>query len=281
MNRNFSACSAKVCQAVLSVATGIILLGHAQANTTVASESSTAKVSAAPLPIGRVDASPGALSISADGRTAVHIGINGDVALWDAVKVKLSEIIRADGQKPSVVALSSNGDLVAIGYADSRIIVRSRSEHKLLHEFKGHFGTVLALAFSPNGQLLASGGDDATTQLWELSTGRRTRVFDSQFGETESGGSVVSLAFSGNGRALIVNEWFSRHYEAWRGTTLWDIEEGIELSTRDVAPPNSDEVMRAGQALGGKSWCFYNHWKRWLLIWSNKFWWLKLSGNIL
>lgn len=197
---------------------------------------------------------PGALAISQDGHKAVHIGTNSDVVVWNTTDFKLLETIPSDGKKPSSVALSPDGNLLAIGYFDSRVIVRSRRENKILHELKGHAGGVSALVFSLDGQLLASGGDDATSQIWELSTGRQLRVFDSEFGGSNHGGLVVSLGFSGNGRALIVNEWYSRFYDVDRGTTLWDIEKGVEISTRGVAPPNGDNTMRAGQALGGRGW---------------------------
>jgi len=203
---------------------------------------------------GAVAPMPSALAISYDGQTASHIGTNSDVAVWNTADFKLLETIPSGGKKPSSVALSPDGNLLAIGYFDSRVIVRSRRENKILREFKGHAGGVSALAFSLDGQLLASGGDDATSQIWELSTGRQLRVFDSEFGGSDHGGLVVSLGFSGNGRALVVNEWYSRFYDVGRGTTLWDIEKGIEISTRGVAPPNSDNTMRAGQALGGRGW---------------------------
>lgn len=206
------------------------------------------------LPFGGAAPLPGALSISADGRTAAHIGTNSDVVLWDAVDIKPLGTIPSNGKKPSAVALSADGDLVAIGYFDSRVIVWSRRDNKVLRELNGHMGGISALAFEPNGQRLASGGDDATAQIWELSSGKRLRIFDSQFGGSAYGGLVVSLGFTGNGRVLVVNEWYSRFYDVDRGTTLWDIEEEIEILTMGVAPPNSDNTMRAGQALGGGGW---------------------------
>ncbi len=248
-------CNTKVCLAAVWVVASIIFPGQAQANATGKDKKDAAAEGVTRLPFSGVAPLPGALSISADGRTAAHIGTNGDVVLWDVVNVKPLETIPADGKQPSAVALSPDGDLVAIGYFDSRVIVRSRREHKLLREFSGHAGGVSALAFSPEGRMLASGGDDATAQLWEVSSGRRSRVFDSQFGGSEHGGGiVVALGFSGNGRVLVVNEWYSRFYDVERGTTLWDIEEDIEISTKNVAPPNTDDVMRAGQALGGGGW---------------------------
>ena len=208
------------------------------------------------LPFDKAAPLPGALVLSADGRIAAHIGANGDIVIWDASQVKPLEIIPAGDMKPSALALSTDGNLVAIGYFDSRLIVRSRLEKKPLREYYGHSGGISALAFSPDEQMLASGGDDATTQLWEVNSGRRLQVFDSMSnGDISTGSGIpVSIGFSGNGKVLFVNEWYSRHFDVGRSITLWDIQDGIEISTRDVAPPNSDNAMRAGQSLGGNGW---------------------------
>lgn len=77
----------------------------------------------------------------------------------------------------------------------------------------GHSSSILSIAFSPDGRYLASGSEDMTIKLWDVSTGREIRMF---WGH---GVGVASVAFSPDGRHIASG---SRD----KAINLWDTANG-------------------------------------------------------
>ncbi len=83
---------------------------------------------------------------------------------------------------------------------------------------KGHSGGVRDVAFSPDGQRLASGSNDKTLKIWDSATGKEL------FALKGHAGVVTSVAFSPDGQRLA-------SASVDQTLKIWDSATGKELST--------------------------------------------------
>jgi len=108
-----------------------------------------------------------------------------------------------------------------------------------LRTLEGHSHSVECVAYSPDGQTLASGSKDATVRLWRLSDGAMLRTLEGPEDD------VIAVAFSPDGQTLAAS---SRD-----GTVhLWSVSDGALLYVLEVdAAPISISLSFApdGQTL--------------------------------
>lgn len=94
---------------------------------------------------------------------------SGDVQIWDTIKTK--KINTLSGHTTRVGSLAWNDNLLCSGSRDRMILMRDlRSPIDSMKRLVGHRQEVCGLKWSPDKQLLASGGNDNKLLVWNLSS---------------------------------------------------------------------------------------------------------------
>jgi WD40 repeat protein len=70
------------------------------------------------------------------------------------------------------MALSPNGEIVASGYEDGKVILWDIETKKVISKWTGHSNVVWALCWSADGERVASGSGDGTARVWDVKRGK-------------------------------------------------------------------------------------------------------------
>jgi eukaryotic-like serine/threonine-protein kinase len=109
----------------------------------------------------------------------------------------------------------------------------SRLCHSEALTLNGHTATVMSVAFSPDGQRVASGSFDGTARIWDSATGKELLTLDA--------GQVQSLAFSPDGQRLATG--------SGTGIRIWDSRTGKQLISPEEGAVTSVAFSPDGQRL--------------------------------
>jgi hypothetical protein len=102
-----------------------------------------------------------------------------------------------------------------------------------------------AVAISPDGSLVASGSDDSTVKLWDVTTGQLLRMLE---GHQEA---VLSVSFSGDGRVVASgsDDGTVKLWDATTGQLLHSLE-GHQDWVRSVSFSGDGRVVGSGSSDG-------------------------------
>ncbi|KAJ7692301.1 HET-E, partial [Mycena rosella] len=134
------------------------------------------------------------LGFSADGTKLACRKIDGNVRVWHLSTGGHLRTLHGDAWGPKFVAFSPNNLYIVAGSGSSAydysVVVWGLASSKPIHRLKKHSDIILAVAFPPNGNQMASGSADSTVCLWDISGGMHLRTFKGHVGW------VHHLAFS-------------------------------------------------------------------------------------
>jgi WD40 repeat protein len=137
------------------------------------------------------------VAFSRDSSLLVSSGQDREILLWNAIDGARIRSIGHSGSNPvQVVAFSPSDNRVAVGEVSGSpqaITLVDSATGDVVSTLTGHDSGVNALAFSPDGQTLATAGVDRTIKIWNLKEGKERATLN------EGVGCVRSLSFSPDG----------------------------------------------------------------------------------
>jgi WD40 repeat protein/predicted Ser/Thr protein kinase len=149
-----------------------------------------------------------AMVFSPDGRRLVTAGADpdqadkpSDVNLWDAATGRLVRALPVVTAGSDLVALSPDGQRLAWRLGRT-VNVCDTDTGKPLCSVRTHAGQVVALAFSPDNQRLATGGLDGSVEVWDMAAARGGKPDPPPLTLRGHMALVTYLAFSPDGTRL-------------------------------------------------------------------------------
>jgi WD40 repeat protein/DNA-binding SARP family transcriptional activator/uncharacterized protein YbaA (DUF1428 family) len=130
---------------------------------------------------------------SPDGRTIVSASDDDTVMLWDVATERKTVVPTLGGQKLTA-AIDPSGTRIAIGGTTRLVIQRLDGSRRV--RLRASRTRVNAVAFSPDGRHLLTGGDDGVARIYSARDGRLERVLEGHEG------TVRDVAYGDGGRLI-------------------------------------------------------------------------------
>jgi WD40 repeat protein len=177
-------------------------------------------------------------------------------------------------------AISPDGRYAAFE-KDDKVMGWDLSQRKALYRLSGHSGKIEAIAFSPDGRRIATGGRDRTLQVWDAITGRwlaslpgpappgphgrRWSMIKQQWieGSENPQWGLRSIRFSPDGESIAAASGDGNVYR-------WRVVDGVAPTTVDLGSKTNPERLQ-----------FSRDDSKIYLTWANDFWALDSRSRVV
>lgn len=179
---------------------------------------------------------------------------NGVFGLYSLPDVSALHTLSISSEKITSVSVSSDGAWLAFGCAGlGQLLVWEWASESYILKQQGHFHDMNTLSYSPDGQLVVTGGDDGKIKLWNVSSGFCIATL------SEHTAPITAIEFAKKGKVLFsasmdgtVRAWDLVRYRNFRTLTS---PRPVQFGC--LAIEASGEIVCAGSGGGGDSFDIY------------------------
>ena len=131
----------------------------------------------------------------------------GCIEFWDVKsRSRLNIIPPRKLSSINSIAFNFDGSRLAVGGEDERkegnyLQIWNTNKNEVIHFLTGHNDCVKSVAFSPDGQILASGSKDGSVKLWDANSGKEIQTLSVE-NDRDGSNEITSVAFSLSGQLL-------------------------------------------------------------------------------
>jgi His/Glu/Gln/Arg/opine family amino acid ABC transporter permease subunit len=137
------------------------------------------------------------------------------------------------------MSTSPSSGLVAVGDDDGDILVWEPGANWARRTFSGHTGSVIGVAFMPDGKTLVSASQDGTVRLWDVASGQVLKVLGADAGPLTN----MSLSADGSTVATVGADGMVRVWDVATGEAIQAI--GPNANTRYAVALSADGALVA------------------------------------
>lgn len=188
-----------------------------------------------------------AVEFTKQGQVVFSASLDGTVRAFDLIRYRNFRTFTSPSPVQfSCLAVDPSGEVVVAGSSDSfQIFMWSVQTGKLLDVLSGHEGPVSSLAFSPTGNVLASGSWDKSVRLWNVYD--RSRAVE----PFQLSADVLAVAFKPDGKEFAASSLDGQ-------ILFWDVSLGEQTmlieGRKDISGGRkADDRRSAANSSSGKS----------------------------
>ncbi|MBN3304997.1 PWP2 protein, partial [Amia calva] len=123
---------------------------------------------------------------------------SGIFHLHELPEFNLIHSLSISDQRIASISINGTGDWIAFGCAGlGQLLVWEWQSESYVLKQQGHFNNMVALTYSPDGQYIGTGGDDAKVKVWNTNTGFCFVTF------TEHTSGITAVTFTSSGFVIM------------------------------------------------------------------------------